>query len=193
MKTGEFNKGLRNGVAAADIVPIFAFDPENGQGVSAMLDIIRKFAPSPLRHTPYLYVDASGGEDYALPETDGPVTALVFKTLSDPFVGKISIMKIITGTLKAGMELVNTRSGKAEKINKLVFLRGRTQIDTPEANAGDIVAVPKLAYTETGDTLCDKSKSRTYVSFNSPAPTLFTAIAPAKKGEEEKMERVWPG
>ena len=84
----EFNKGLRNGVAAADIVPIFAFDPENGQGVSAMLDIIRKFAPSPLRHTPYLYVDASGGEDYALPETDGPVTALVFKTLSDPFVGK---------------------------------------------------------------------------------------------------------
>ena len=183
----EFNKGLRNGVAAADIVPIFAFDPENGQGVSAMLDIIRKFAPSPLRHTPYLYVDASGGEDYALPETDGPVTALVFKTLSDPFVGKISIMKIITGTLKAGMELVNTRSGKAEKINKLVFLRGRTQIDTPEANAGDIVAVPKLAYTETGDTLCDKSKSRTYVSFNSPAPTLFTAIAPAKKGEEEKM------
>ncbi len=183
----EFNKGLRNGVAAADIVPIFAFDPENGQGVSAMLDIIRKFAPSPLRHTPYKYVDASGGEDFALPEADGPVTTLVFKTLSDPFVGKISIMKVITGTIKTGMELVNTRSGKAEKINKLVFLRGRTQIDTQEAHAGDIVAVPKLAYTETGDTLCDRSKSRTYVSFNSPAPTLFTAIAPAKKGEEEKM------
>ncbi len=95
-----------------------------------------------------------------LPEADGPVTTLVFKTLSDPFVGKISIMKVITGTIKTGMELVNTRSGKAEKINKLVFLRGRTQIDTQEAHAGDIVAVPKLAYTETGDTLCGQIDSR---------------------------------
>ena len=66
-------------------------------------------------------------------------------------------------------------------------MRGKTQIDTDVANMGDIVAVPKLVYTETGDTLCDKSKSRTYVNIDSPAPTLFTAVAPAKKGEEEKM------
>ena len=185
----EFNKGLRNGVAAAEIVPVFAFDPEGGQGVTAMLDIIRKFSPSPLRHAPYKYIDASGGEDYAVPDADpsAPVTTLTFKTLSDPFVGKISIMKVITGELKAGMELVNTRTGKTEKLNKLIFLRGKTQIDTDSASMGDIVAVPKLTYTETGDTLCDKSKSRTYVSLESPAPTLFTAVAPAKKGEEEKM------
>ncbi len=183
----EFNKGLRNGVAAAEIVPVFEFNPEEGQGVTAMLDIIRKFSPSPLRHAPYKYIDASGGEDYAEPEVDGPVTTLTFKTLSDPFVGKISIMKVITGQLKAGMELVNTRTGKTEKLNKLVFLRGKTQIETESASMGDIVAVAKLAYTETGDTLCDKSKSRTYVSIGSPAPTLFMAIAPAKKGDEEKM------
>ena len=183
----EFNKGLRNGVAAAEIVPVFAFDPEGGQGVTAMLDIIRKFSPSPLRHAPYKYIDASGGEDYAVPDADAPVTTLTFKTLSDPFVGKISIMKVITGELKSGMELINTRTGKVEKLNKLIFLRGKTQIDTQSASMGDIVAVPKLTYTETGDTLCDKSKSRTYVSLESPAPTLYTAVAPAKKGEEEKM------
>ena len=118
----EFNKGLRNGVAAAEIVPVFAFDPEGGQGVTAMLDIIRKFSPSPLRHAPYKYIDASGGEDYAVPDADAPVTTLTFKTLSDPFVGKISIMKVITGELKSGMELINTRTGKVEKLNKLIFL-----------------------------------------------------------------------
>ena len=140
----EFNKGLRNGVAAAEIVPVFAFDPEGGQGVTAMLDIIRKFSPSPLRHAPYKYIDASGGEDYAVPDADAPVTTLTFKTLSDPFVGKISIMKVITGELKSGMELINTRTGKVEKLNKLIFLRGKTQIDTQSASMGDIVAVPKL-------------------------------------------------
>lgn len=183
----EFNAGLRNGVASAEIVPVFAFDPENGQGVDVMLDVIRKFAPSPLRHAPYKYIDASGGEDFAMPEIDGPVTAWTFKTLSDPFVGKISIMKIITGSLKAGAELINTRTGKAEKINKIMILRGKNQIEVPEACSGDIIAVSKLNYTETGDTLCDKSKSRTYVNIATHAPTLFTAIAPADKNDEEKM------
>ncbi len=183
----EFNAGLRNGVASAEIVPVFAFDPENGQGVDVMLDVIRKFAPSPLRHAPYKYIDASGGEDFAMPEIDGPVTTWTFKTLSDPFVGKISIMKVITGSLKAGTELINTRTGKSEKLNKLMVLRGKNQIDVPAANSGDIVAVAKLNYTETGDTLCDKSKSRTYVNIAIHAPTLFTAVAPADKNDEEKM------
>ena len=183
----EFNAGLRNGVAAAEIVPVFAFDPENGQGADMMLDVIRKYAPSPLRHAPYKYIDASGGEDYAMPEIDAPVTTWTFKTLADPFVGKISIMKVITGTLKAGMELVNTRTGKSEKLNKLVVLRGKTQMEVPQANTGDIVAVSKLNYTETGDTLCDKSKSRTYVNIAIPAPTLFMAIAPKNKNDDEKM------
>ncbi|MGN1349977.1 MAG: elongation factor G [Anaerovoracaceae bacterium] len=183
----EFNAGLRNGVAAAEIVPVFAFDPENGQGADMMLDVIRKYAPSPLRHAPYKYIDASGGEDYAMPEIDAPVTTWTFKTLADPFVGKISIMKVITGTLKAGMELVNTRTGKSEKLNKLVVLRGKTQMEVPQANTGDIVAVSKLNYTETGDTLCDKSKSRTYVNVAIPAPTLFMAVAPKNKNDDEKM------
>jgi elongation factor G len=183
----EFNTGLRNGVANAEIVPVFAFDPENGQGVDAMLDVIRKYAPSPLRHAPYKYIDASGGEDFAIPEVDGPVTVWTFKTLSDPFVGKISIMKVITGQLKAGMELVNTRTGKSEKLGKLMFLRGKNQIETQVANSGDIVAVSKLTYTGTGDTLCDKSKSRTYVNVAIPTPTYFMAIAPKDKNDEEKM------
>lgn len=184
----EFNTGLRNGVANADIVPVFAYDPENGQGVDMLLNVIRKYAPNPMRHTPYKYVDASGGEDFAMPEIDGPVSTVVFKTLQDPFVGKINIMKVITGTLKTGTELVNTRTGKAEKINKLLVLRGKEQFDVPEASAGDLVAVAKLNVTETGDTLCDKSKSRTYLLDSVDAPTLFTAISAKEKKEEEKVE-----
>ena len=183
----EFNRGLRSGVASADIVPVFAFDPENGQGVDMMLDVLRKYAPSPLKHSPYKYIDASGGEDLADPDPTGPVTTWTFKTLSDPFVGKISIMKVITGTLKAGADLVNTRTGKSERLGKLMFLRGKSQIETTEASAGDIVAVPKLTYTESGDTLCEKGKSRTYVNIDVPAPTLFKAIEAVNKKEDEKM------
>ncbi|MBR2735723.1 MAG: elongation factor G, partial [Firmicutes bacterium] len=183
----EFNRGLRSGVASADIVPVFAFDPENGQGVDMMLDVLRKYAPSPLKHSPYKYIDASGGEDLADPEPDGPVTTWTFKTLSDPFVGKISIMKVITGTLKAGMDLINTRTGKSERLGKLMVLRGKNQIDVSEAACGDIVAVAKLAYTESGDTLCEKGKSRTYVNLDLAAPTLYKAIEAVNKKEDEKM------
>ena len=183
----EFNAGLRNGVASADIVPVFAYDPDNGQDVDMVLNVIRKYGPSPVKHAPYKYIDASGGEDLAEPEVDGAVTAWTFKTLSDPFVGKISIMKVITGTLKAGMDLINTRTGKSERLNKLMTMRGKTQIDVPSAAAGDIVAVSKLAYTETGDTLCEKGKSRTYVNMEIPAPTLFVGVQPKDKNDDEKM------
>lgn len=183
----EFNRGLRSGVASADIVPVFAFDPENGQGVDMMLDVLRKYAPSPLKHSPYKYIDASGGEDFAYSDPDGPVTTWTFKTLSDPFVGKISIMKVITGKLKAGTDLVNTRTGKMDRLGKLMVLRGKEQIDVPEANCGDIIAVSKLTYTESGDTLCEKGKSRTYVNIDTPAPTLFKGIEAVNKDEDEKM------
>ena len=183
----EFNKGLRSGVASADIVPVFAFDPENGQGVDMMLDVLRKYAPSPLKHAPYKYIDASGGEDLAEPEPDGPVTTWTFKTLSDPFVGKISIMKLITGHLKPGMDLINTRTGKTERLGKLLVLRGKEQIEVPEVYCGDIFAVSKLSYTESGDTLCEKGKSRTYVNIAVQAPTLFKGIEPVDKNDDEKM------
>ncbi|MBR2778850.1 MAG: elongation factor G [Firmicutes bacterium] len=183
----EFNAGFRNGVASADIIPVFEYNPAAGQDTEMVLNVIRKYGPSPVKHAPYKYIDASGGEDLAEPEVDGPVTVWNFKTLSDPFVGKISIMKVITGTLNAGMDLINTRTGKTERLNKLMVMRGKTQMEVASACAGDIIAVSKLAYTETGDTLCEKGKSRTYVNIDIPAPTLFMGVQPKDKNDDEKM------
>ncbi len=179
----EFLQGLRAGIAAADIVPVFAYkDPEN------LLDIIKAFAPLPMSHAPYTYkVDGEGEEKQLAPAVDGDVVAFVFKTLADPFVGKISMMKVITGELKAGTELYNTRALKAEKINKMSFMRGKEQIETKSAAAGDIVAVTKLGFTTTGDTLSEKDKSIVINKLNFAPPTLFVAVSPAKKGEEDKM------
>ncbi len=179
----EFLQGLRAGIASADIVPVFEYkDPES------LLDIVKEFAPLPMSHAPFTYkADGEGEEKEIAPAADGDVVAYVFKTLADPFVGKISMIKVVTGELKAGTELYNTRAAKAEKINKMSFMRGKEQIETKSAAAGDIVAVTKLGFTTTGDTLSEKDKSIVIDKLNFAAPTLFVAVSPAKKGEEDKM------
>ena len=119
--------------------------------------------------------------------TDAPVSAFVFKTIADAFVGKISIMKVVTGKLEAGTDVYNERAGKSERIGKLFFLRGKEQIDINYAEAGDIVAVAKLQYTQSGDTLCDKSDIIRYLPLDFPSPTYYVAIQPTDKNDEEKM------
>jgi len=119
--------------------------------------------------------------------TDAPMSAFVFKTIVDPFVGKISVMKVVTGKINSGTEVYNERAGKAEKLGKLFFLRGKEQLELNYAEAGDIVAVAKLQYTVSGDTLCDKSDVIRYLPLDYPSPTYFIAIEAVDKGDEEKM------
>ena len=115
------------------------------------------------------------------------MSAFVFKTIVDPFVGKISIMKVVTGKMESGTEVYNERAGKSEKLGKLFFMRGKEQTELNYAEAGDIVAVAKLQYTQSGDTLCDKSDIIRYLPLDYPSPTYFVAIEPEDKGDEEKM------
>ena len=116
-----------------------------------------------------------------------PVLAHVFKIISDPFVGKISVLKVVTGKMNSGDEVYNERAGKTEKLGKLFFLRGKSQTELNYAEAGDIVAVAKLQYTQSGDTLCDKNDIIRYLPLDYPYPSYFIAIEPADKGDEEKM------
>ncbi len=119
--------------------------------------------------------------------TDAPMSAFVFKTIVDPFVGKISIMKVVTGKMESGTEVYNERAGKSEKLGKLFFLRGKEQTELNYAEAGDICAVAKLQYTKSGDTLCDKSDIIRYLPLDYPSPTYFIAIEAEDKNDEEKM------
>ncbi len=116
-----------------------------------------------------------------------PFSAFVFKTIVDPFVGKISLFKVYSGIAKKDMDVLNANKDEKERITSLFLLRGKEQLEVDRVIAGDIGATAKLQYTETGDTLCDKDKPIKYIGINMPKPALFMAIEPKSKGDEEKI------
>ena len=145
------------------------------------------YVPTPLQHGAYKGFNNANEPVERMCVTDAPMSAFVFKTIVDPFVGKISIMKVVTGKMNSGTEVYNERVGKSEKLGKLFFLRGKNQTELNYAEAGDIVAVAKLQYTQSGDTLCDKSDVIRYLPLDYPSPTYYIAIEAEDKGDEEKM------
>ena len=118
---------------------------------------------------------------------DGAAAAIVFKTVADPFIGKLSYVKVISGKLSTDSQLVNMRTGNVERIGKTVMMVGKKQVDVKYIGAGDIGAIPKLTATNTGDTLCSPTRKVTLEGVEYPTPTLSMAIVPAKKGEEDKI------
>ncbi len=183
----EVKKGLVKGIADGNIVPVCSTEFKMGNSVAEILDLLVACVPAPLSHKPYAAKNDADEDIEVEPKTDGPVSAFVFKTIIDPFVGKISVMKVVTGTLSAGADLYNTRSEKAERLSKLFVLRGKEQLEVPLAEAGDIVAVPKLTYTQSGDTLSDKTAQVTFDKLDIPSATYFIAVEAADKSDEEKM------
>ncbi|MFA7660008.1 MAG: elongation factor G, partial [Anaerovoracaceae bacterium] len=115
------------------------------------------------------------------------VSAFVFKTLADPFVGKISLLKLVSGKISQGLELYNARAEKPEKMGTIFYLRGKNQGDASTVEAGDIVAATKLQFTQTGDTLCDKANFIEFPPVAFPEPSLFMAIETKVKGDEDKI------
>ena len=183
----EFNGGLSKGIAAGDIVPVLVVSSLTGEGVEDALQKFIDLTPKPASVENY---EATNDADEAVElavDPNGPVAALIFKTIADPFLGMISLAKVISGTLKAGMEVYNSRSGKTEKLGSLFYMRGKSQEDAGEVPAGDIVAIGKLQYTDTGDTLSEKGKALTLPAIAFPQPSYFKAIEPAKTGDDEKM------
>jgi len=183
----EFNKGLSNGIADGNIVPIITSSSINGEGIKNFLDTMVTYVPSPTSHAPY---PAKNGDDEDIEVKCDPEekpTAFVFKTIADPLVGKISLIKVISGTIKHGQELFNSRVEKPEKMSSMFFLRGKSQSEAPEAAAGDIYAATKLPNAKTGDTLCEKANIVKYPPVDFPPPSLFLAVVPKKQGDDEKV------
>ena len=183
----EFNRGLALGIASGSIVPLFSCSAIKGTGVKEFLDAILKYAPVPTAHPDYEGVDEDGNAVTRKCDVNGPAAAFVFKTIADPFVGKISLLKVVSGKLTVGMELLNTRVDKAEKMGTMFFLRGKTQSEVAPIVAGDIVAASKLQYTQTGDTLCDKANFIQFPKVAFTPPMLFMAVESRAKGEEDKI------
>ena len=182
----EIKEGLVKGISEGNIVPVCSSAFSLGHGIEGLLDVLVTYVPTPLQHGPYQgFNDNEPVERMSV--TDATPSAFVFKTIVDPFVGKISIMKVVTGKVVSGQELYNQRVGKPEKLGKLFFLRGKNQLELNYAEAGDIVAVAKLQYTQSGDTLCDKEDPIVYLPLDYPSPNYFIAIEPEDKNDEEKM------
>ena len=183
----EILSGLKKGIAEGGIVPVCSSAFELGHGLEGLLDLLVTYVPTPLKHGPYKGFNDNNEPVERISVVDAPVSAFVFKTIVDPFVGKISVLKVVTGKLNSGDEVYNERAGKMEKLGKLFFLRGKSQQELNYAEAGDIVAVAKLQYTQSGDTLCDKNDIIRFLPLDYPSPSYYIAIEPVDKGDEEKM------
>lgn len=182
----EMYNALRSGMLSGELCPVFSGINSTGAGIPLMLKILEKIAPEAAGHE---YIFESDGEKQPLRCGDGKTKAVVFKTVADPFVGKLSYFKVISGSVKNDMRVVNSRTGGEEKISKLLRLRGSKQDDAQEISAGDIGAVAKLGSVLTGDTLCDPSERGFIHCCEFPSPCFSMAVYPKNKGDEEKISQ----
>jgi elongation factor G len=156
-------------------------------GVDFLLNCIAKDTPPAGKKPTLIGTLPDGSEQEVACKVEDPLAAFIFKTIADPFVGKISIFKVNAGTIKANSTVYNATQEKDEKIGNLFFLLGKKQIPVDEVSAGDIGATAKLAISQTNDTLCDKARVLEMPKIKFPSPCLSKAIRPEKKGEEDKI------
>ncbi|MDR3344317.1 MAG: elongation factor G [Oscillospiraceae bacterium] len=174
----EIAKGLAESVAAGSIYPVYACSGYTTDAVDLLLDGITECAPTA--------AEAAGEGDVKCDE-NGRLAAICFKTIADPFVGKMSFFKVVRGKISPDAAGYNARTGESERLGKIIMLTGQKQEDVHEIPAGDIGVVTKLAGFRTGDTLTDPKEPTTLDGLDFPAPCLSMAVLVSKKGEEEKV------
>ncbi|MEE8319933.1 MAG: elongation factor G [bacterium] len=183
----EILRGLRTGVVTGDILPVFCGSATLNIGVRKLLDGIQNMMPSPGDRGLITGVDAKGNETERKVSSDEPFSAFVYKTMADPFAGKLTLFKIISGSLKADTGFLNSTRDTKERFGNVFILNGKKQESVPVVSAGQLAAVAKLKKTKTGDTLSDDSAPFVLPNIELPAPALSYAIVPKSKGDEEKV------
>ena len=179
--------GVSKGVKEGTISPVFCGDALLTYGVEQLLNGLIWLAPSAEDKSGETALDTEGSPVELNVNDDALTAAIVFKTIADPFVGKLSYFKVISGKVSSDTPLVNMRTGNSERVSKVMTIRGKKLEDAPYIGAGDIGAVAKLAGTNTGDTLCAPARKVILDGIDYPAPSLMMAIAPKTKGDEEKV------
>ena len=188
-----FAKAYQTGEGKKNVDMMYALyqcyqqDKEEQQALDMLLFNMHKLLPSPQHDAAILAENASGEPVELHCDENEPTAAYVFKTVADPFVGKLSYLRVISGKVTGGAALVNARTGETEKIGKPLTVIGKKQTETDGIGAGDIGAVAKLVSAKTGDTLCDASRVVKLPAAAFPLPSLFMAVTVAKKGDEGKI------
>ncbi len=183
----EIKNAIRTGVKDGSIYPVYCGSGQNNIGVRSLMDGIGKYLPAP-SEIEEIARAADTAEPIEIVQTEEETTAaVVFKTIVDPYVGKLSIFRVYSGEVKADSTLYNPNKGADEKIGKIFTLCGKKQTETKSVKAGDIGCVAKLDVTKTGDTLCQKGKNIILTGIEFPNPVLSMAVKPKAKGDEEKI------
>ncbi len=184
----ELEKALRKGTIDMQITPVFCGSSYKNKGVQLMLDGVIKYLPNPLDIGEIKGTHPKTEEEEVRKPDDKEVfSALVFKVVTDPFVGKLSFIRIYSGTLKTGSSVFNSKKSQMERIGRIVRIHADTRTDVEEAYAGDIVAIVGLKISTTGETLCDKARPIALESMVFPDPVIKVAIEPKTKASQEKM------
>ena len=183
----ELKAALRKGVIASQAAPVFCGSSLKNKGVQVLLDAVIDYLPSPADVPPVTGTDVDREEMIELPaKDDAPLSALVFKIVTDPYVGRLAYFRVYSGVLSQGQMLTNTSKGRRERIGRLIRMHADRREDITEVRAGDIGAVLGLKDTFTGDTLCD-TKKIILESISFPEPVISIAIEPKSSGDQEKM------
>jgi len=171
----EVAKALKDAVTRGEVFPVACGVASRNLGTTALLDLLVEGVPSPARKGAPISVDGDG------------MAAFVFKTIADPFAGRINVFRVLSGTLKGDSTVVNARAHSKERLGQLLELQGKEHTQTPEFGEGDIGAVAKLKETQTGDVLLDAERPIELPQIGFPEPVMSFAVTPKAKGDEEKM------
>lgn len=184
----ELQKGLKLAILNCGLIPAFAFSAAKGVGVNTLLDFATKFFPSPLeRPAAEAKMKDNNNPVKIACDPKGEPALFIFKSLSEKHVGELSIFKVFSGSLAAGMDLQNTTRDKVERLGQIFVLNGRNRKEVTKLYAGDIGAVVKLKDSHTGDTICSRNFSIVFPAMAYPDPVIRFAVKPKAKGDEDKI------
>ena len=182
----ELLAGLKRGILARRIVPVLCASASANIGMQPLLDAIIAYVASPAERS--LKGKNAAGDEIEVPTTEsGTAAAFVWKTVADPFAGRITLFRVICGSLKSDSTVHNVTRGTSERLGHLVLLQGKTQTNVPEIKAGDLGAVAKLKETQTSDTVAEKTVPFTIAPIKFPEAVISYAIEPKSRGDEEKI------
>ncbi|MGM0651640.1 MAG: elongation factor G [Bacillota bacterium] len=184
----EVKQGLRQGVLQNKIVPVLCTAGTSNYGTQTLLDLIKTYLPTPLDQGELKgYLPGSEEETTRKLSPEEPMSAFVYKTLADPYVGRINFFRVYSGTVQPDSQVYNSSRDITERFGQVFAMRGKNQVSMDEVVTGDIACVAKLQETVTGDTLCDRNAPIVFPKLDFPEPVISFAVEPKTKGDEEKV------
>jgi elongation factor G len=188
ISTAELKAALRAATIAGSLIPVLCGAALRNKGVQPLLDAVIAYLPSPLDVPPVTGIEPRTGEELVRrPNADDPFSALAFKIMSDPFVGKLAFFRVYSGTLRAGDTIYNATKDRRERISRMLLMHANDREEVQMVSAGEIAAAVGLKGTSTGDTLCDPDSPVILENIKFPEPVIQVAIEPKTKADEEKM------